>query len=144
MDQRVSFITLGVADLEKSEAFYRALGWKPSSYGQGLGVSFFQISGGLVLALYPRHELTRDACLQDRGPPPSGGFSLSYNTRSRAEVDQVMADVERIGGRVTKTPGEIFWGGYLGYFTDPDGHLWEVVHNPKAEPGADGAIRLPE
>jgi predicted lactoylglutathione lyase len=143
MDQRVSFITLGVGDLDRSQRFYEALGWKPSRYAEGMGVVFFELSGGLVLALYPREELTRDANLPDQGQPASGGFSLSYNTKSRAEVDETMAHVTQVGGKVLKEPGEIFWGGYLGYFADPDGHLWEVVHNPQAEPGPDGSIRLP-
>ena len=83
MDQRVSFITLGVADLARSRAFYEALGWKPSKYGAGEGVTFFAIAGGLVLALYPRADLARDARIADSGAPAFSGVSLSYNTRSQ-------------------------------------------------------------
>jgi uncharacterized protein len=143
MEQRVSFITLGVGDLDRSRDFYRALGWTASKYAEGAGVVFFEIGPGLVLALYPREELARDAGLADAGPIAFSGVSLSFNTHTREEADAIMAEAERAGGRVLKPAAEIFWGGYVGYFADPDGHLWEVAHNPKAEIGPDGAIKLP-
>jgi predicted lactoylglutathione lyase len=144
MDQRVSFITLGVADLARSQAFYEGLGWRPSKYGAGEGVTFFALAGGLVLALYPRADLARDAGLASDGPPDFSGVSLSYNTRSKDEVDAVMAEAERLGGRITRPAQTISWGGYVGYFTDPDGHLWEAVYNPKAVVQADGTVQIPD
>jgi uncharacterized protein len=143
MEQRVSFITLGVVDLDRARAFYEALGWTPARYGEGAGVVFFEIGPGLVLALYPREELARDAGLVDAGPASFSGVSLSYNTHSREEADAIMVEAERAGGRVLKPAAEIFWGGYVGYFADPEGHLWEVAHNPKAEIGPRGEINLP-
>jgi uncharacterized protein len=143
MEQRVSFITLGVSDLDRARAFYQALGWKPARYGEGAGVAFFEIGPGLVLALYPRADLARDANLPDAGPIPFSGVSLSYNTRSREEADAIMAEAERAGARIVTPAAEVFWGGYVGYFTDTEGHLWEVAHNPKAQIAANGAIRLP-
>jgi uncharacterized protein len=143
MEQRVSFITLGVSDLERARAFYEALGWTPAKYGEGAGVVFFEIGPGLVLALYPREELARDAGLADVEPAAFSGVSLSYNTHTREEADAIMAEAERAGGRVLKPAAEIFWGGYVGYFADPEGHLWEVAHNPKAVIGPRGEVKLP-
>ena len=142
MEQRVSFITLGVEDLERARAFYVAMGWRPSSYGEGLGVVFFQ-AGAQVFALYPGQELARDADLPDPGPPRPGSFTLAYNTRTRDEVDTVMAEAEAAGGKILKPAFDIFWGGYVGYFADPDGHVWEVAYNPKAEIGPNGEVAVP-
>lgn len=142
MEQRLSFITLGVADLARSLAFYEALGWKPSKYGLGEGVVFFQV-GGMVLALFPREDLAKDAGVENTPASGFGGFSISYNTRARGEVDAVLAEVKSAGGRIVKPARDVFWGGYCGYFADPDGHLWEVVFNPKAEIAPDGAVRIP-
>ena len=144
MDQRISFITLGVSDLARSQAFYEALGWKPSKYGAGEGVTFFAIAGGMVLALYLRADLARDAGIPDTGAPAFSGVSLSYNTRTKDEVDAVMADAERVGGQITAPAKTVFWGGYVGYFTDPDGHLWEACWNPKAVLMDDGTVRIPD
>jgi predicted lactoylglutathione lyase len=143
MEQRVSFLTLGVTDLGRARGFYEALGWTAAKYGEGAGVVFFEIGPGLVLALYPRADLARDANLPDAGPAAFSGVSLSYNTRSREEVDAIMAETQRAGGRVLTAAAEVFWGGYVGYFADPEGHLWEVAFNPKAEIAANGAISLP-
>jgi uncharacterized protein len=141
MEQRLSFVTLGVADLARSRAFYERLGWKPARAGEGLGIVFFQL-GGMVLALFPRDELAKDANVADS---PSGGFSgvtLAYNARSREDADAAMAEALAAGAALTKPLEEVFWGGYSGYFADPDGHLWEVVHNPHATIAADGSLRL--
>jgi catechol 2,3-dioxygenase-like lactoylglutathione lyase family enzyme len=143
MDQRVSFITLGVAELARSLAFYEALGWRPSKYGDGAGVAFFALAGGMVLALYPRAELARDAGIEDSAGPSFGGVSLSYNTRSIEEAEQVLAEAGRAGGRILKAVEPVFWGGHVGYFADPDGHLWEVAYNPHASIAADGTVSLP-
>jgi catechol 2,3-dioxygenase-like lactoylglutathione lyase family enzyme len=141
MEQRLSFVTLGVADLERSSAFYQRLGWTPARAGQGLGIVFFQL-GGIVLGLFPRHELAKDAGVADT---PAGGFSgmtLAHNTRSREEADAVMAQALAAGAVLTKPLQTVFWGGYTGYFADPDGHLWEVCHNPQAQLAEDGSLRI--
>ncbi len=128
MRPSLTAVTLGVADLKRSHAFYcEGLGWKTKSKLED-GVIFIPLAG-IVLALFSWDELAKDATLKSDG---SGfrGISLAHNTRSEGEVDQVLADVERVGGRIIKPAEKTFWGGYGGYFTDPDGHLWEVVHNP--------------
>jgi predicted lactoylglutathione lyase len=140
MEQRISIVTLGVADLAKSREFYERLGWKKS--GNNEGIVFFQ-AGGMALALYPKGDLAKDAKVSADG---SGfaGVTIAYNTRSRDEVDAVLAEAVRAGAKLLKAAQEAFWGGYSGYFADPDGFLWEVAWNPFFAIGADGAIRIPE
>jgi catechol 2,3-dioxygenase-like lactoylglutathione lyase family enzyme len=141
MEQRVSIVTLGVADLKRSREFYERLGWR-RAMAKAEGIVFFQ-AGGIALALYPRDELAKDA----RVPPHGDGFtgvSLAYNARKRAEVDSVLAEAEAAGAKLLKTAQEAFWGGYSGYFSDPDGFLWEVAWNPSFAIAADGSIRIPE
>ena len=138
MKARISVITLGVDDLERSVAFYRD--------GLGLGkdgivgaefeygaVAFFDLQQGLKLALWPRRSLAHDAGLT-LSPPSATDLSLGHNVSSKAEVDAVMAQASAAGGAVVKAAHDTFWGGYAGYFQDPDGHLWEVVYNPKLLP----------
>ncbi len=140
MEQRVSLITLGVADLARSIAFYEALGWT-RSMRNAEGVAFFQC-GGMAVALWPRTELAGDAGI----PPEGSGFSgiaLAQNVRAREEVDEVLAEAVTAGGSLIRAAAEAFWGGYQGYFADPDGHLWEVAWNPGFAIGADGGITLP-
>lgn len=141
MEQRLTLVTLGVADLARSVAFYERFGWERSAR-KAEGVAFFQ-AGGIVLSLYPRDALAKDA---DMSPEGSGfpGFSLAYNTRTREEVDAVMAEAVAAGGKLVKAAYEIFWGGYVGFFADPDGFLWEVAWNPMFPLTEDGAIVLPE
>jgi catechol 2,3-dioxygenase-like lactoylglutathione lyase family enzyme len=139
MEPRVSLITLGVADLERSRAFYEALGWRSRSKPED-GVVFFQ-SGGMVLGLWSREELAKDSGVEDGGG--WGGVTLAHNVRSAAEVDAIVAEVRRAGATVTREPGETFWGGYSGAFVDPDGHPWEVAHNPRWTLDEDGAVTLP-
>ncbi|MPY76382.1 MAG: VOC family protein [Alphaproteobacteria bacterium] len=141
MEQRMTLITLGVKDLSHSVAFYERLGWE-RSVRKAEGVAFFQ-AGGIVLSLYPRDALAKDA---DMPPEGSGfsGFSLAYNTRTRDEVDAVLAEAVPAGGTLVKPAYEIFWGGYVGFFADPDGFLWEVAWNPMFPLTEDGAIVLPE
>src|SRR2546422_4533803 len=124
MEQRVSLITLGVADLKRSSEFYERLGWR-RSMAKAEGVVFFQ-AGGMALALYPRDELAKDA---EIAPDGHGfcGISLAYNARSREEVDLVLAEVQAAGAKLLKPAQEAFWGGYSGYFSDPDGFPWEVA-----------------
>ena len=141
MEQRVSIITLGVADLARSREFYERLGWR-RSMSTTAGIVFFQACG-MAVALYPRHELAKDASV-----PPDGhgfsGISLAYNARSRTEVDSVLAEAKTAGASILKPAQEAFWGGYSGYFSDPDGFLWEVAWNPSFPIEKDGSIRIPE
>ncbi len=141
MEQRVSLITLGVADLQRSREFYEHLGWRRSMI-QAEGVVFFQ-AGGMALALYPRDELAKDANIAPDGRGFSG-MALAYNTRHREEVDSVLAQAQAAGAKLLKPPQEAPWGGYSGYFSDPDGFLWEVAWNPSFQIAEDGSIRLPD
>jgi catechol 2,3-dioxygenase-like lactoylglutathione lyase family enzyme len=141
MEQRLSLITLGVADLARSRAFYERLGWR-RAMAQAEGVVFFQ-AGGIALALFPRRELAKDAKIAPEGYGFSG-ISLAYNTRNRAEVDAVLAEAEAAGAKLLKPAAEASWGGYAGYFADPDGFPWEVAWNPSFALMADGSIRLPD
>ncbi|MEX1037059.1 MAG: VOC family protein [Sneathiella sp.] len=141
MDQRISLITLGVKDLARSTQFFEALGWK-RSVKDAPGVSFFQC-GSIAFGLFLREELAKDAGVSTTG---SGfeGFSIAYNARSKAEVDEVLAEVSSLGAEVIKPAEEVFWGGYSGYFRDLDGHLWEVAWNPGFEIDITGAVTLPD
>ena len=141
MEQRVSIITLGVADLTRSREFYERLGWR-RSMAKAEGVVFFQ-AGGMALALFPRHELAKDANIATEGHGFSG-ISLAYNARNRQEVDAVLAEAKAAGAKLLMPAQEAFWGGYSGYFSDPDGFLWEVAWNPSFPMAADGAIRIPD
>jgi hypothetical protein len=140
MDQRLSVVTLGVADLARARAFYEALGWQSSSKPEE-GVVFFQ-SGGMVLALWSRAELAADSGTVDSGG--WGGVTLAHNVRSRAEVDAVIERARAAGATIPRAGAETFWGGYSGVFIDPDGHPWEVAHNPFWTLDEDGSIHLPE
>jgi predicted lactoylglutathione lyase len=126
MDQRLSLITLGVADLPRAKAFYEALGWRTNTPPE-MGVAFFQ-AGGIVIALWSREALAQDSGVEDNGG--WGGITLAYNVNSPAEVDAVLAEAEAAGATVPRHGAETFWGGYSGMFLDPDGHPWEVAHNP--------------
>lgn len=141
MEQRISIITLGVADLSRSIAFYERLGWRRSMQ-ETEGIAFFR-AGSMAFALYPRRELAKDA---DVSPDGQGftGFSLAYNARTRDEVDSVLAEAQAAGAKLQKPAREAFWGGYSGYFADPDGYLWEVAWNPSFTISPDGAIHLPD
>ncbi len=139
MDQRVSLITMGVADLTRSLRFYEKLGWKRGNSEEG--VVFFQLPG-FILALWSRAALAEDAQIKDSGADGFGGVALAYNARSRSEADAVIAEAKAAGARVLKPPHETFWGGYSGYFADPDGHVWEVAHNPGWSIDAEGHVSL--
>lgn len=127
MEQRLSLVTLGVADLARSRRFYEALGWR--ALGGPEGVVFFQLPG-MVFGLWPRASLLEDAGLDKDAGPAAPSSALAYNCRSREEVDAVIAEAKSAGAKILKTPREVFWGGYSGYFSDPDGHLWEAAWNP--------------
>ena len=139
MEQRFSIVTLGVSDLKLSSEFYQRLGWKPSAAGSE-EVVFFQ-AGGAALALYPRTELAKDANLPPEGQG-FGGITIAYNTRNQEEVDTVLALAETAGARILKPAQKAFWGGYSGYFSDPDGFVWEVAFNPFFPISAEGSITL--
>ncbi len=140
MEQRISLITLGVKDLQRSREFYERLGWQRSMKDTE-GVVFFQ-AGGMVMSLYPREELAKDAGVSGDGEGFSG-MALAYNARTQEEVDAVLANAVGAGGTMVKSACEAFWGGYSGYFADPDGFLWEVAWNPSFRIEADGSVRLP-
>ncbi|MCL4302938.1 MAG: VOC family protein [Anaerolineae bacterium] len=128
MKPKLNLITLGVKDFARSMQFYRdGLGWPLSSASQD-DVAFFPL-GGVVLGLYPRDKLAEDAQVSPEGSGFSG-ITLAYNTKSQAEVDEVLQTVENLGATIVKRAQPVFWGGYNGYFADPDGHLWEVAWNP--------------
>ena len=138
MEQRVSLITLGVEDLGRSRAFYEALGWQ-SGAAPADDVVFFQ-TGCMVFALWGREQLTEDSTVVDSGG--WGGVTLAYNARDREEVNGVIEQARAAGARIGREPGETFWGGYSGLFVDPDGHPWEVAHNPHWTVADDGSVSL--
>ena len=138
MEQRLSLVTLGVTDLARARAFYEALGWR-SECAPDSDVVFFQ-SGGMIVALWGRDQLAEDSGVEDTGG--WGGVTLAHNVRSPAEVDRVIAEAERAGATIARPGGETFWGGYSGVFVDPDGHPWEVAHNPSWTLAEDGSVHL--
>ncbi len=140
MEQRISIVTLGVANLERSRNFYERLGWRRAAE-KAEGIVFFQ-AGGMALALYPRTELAKDANIVAEGRG-FGGITLAYNARSRDEVNTVLAEAKAAGAKVLKPAQDAFWGGYSGYFSDPDDFPWEVTWNPSLPIAGDGSIRLP-
>jgi uncharacterized protein len=140
MEPRVSLITIGVADLQRSRAFYEALGWRSDSKPED-GVVFFQ-SGSMVFGLWARDELAKDSEVSDGGG--WGGVTLAYNVGSPAEVDAFLAKAGSAGATIARAGGETFWGGYNGVFIDPDGHPWEIAHNPFWNVGDNGDVALPK
>ncbi len=139
MKQSVSLITLGVSDYARAKAFYEALGWDVTSDVQE--TAFFQ-ANGVVVVLWSREKLAGDMGIEDEGAD-WGGIALANNVSSRNEVDEVIAHAQRNGAVITRQPGETFYGGYAGGFRDPDGHVWEVAHNPSFEVKEDGSVVLP-
>jgi uncharacterized protein len=138
MKPRITFLTIGVDDLDRSFAFYHSGLGLPSKgivgreFEQG-AAAFFELHGGLTLAIFPRASLAHDAGIRVT-PPSASEFAIAHNARSEQEVDDVMREAERAGAAIVKRPQKTFWGGYAGYFADPDGHLWEVAFNPSAVP----------
>jgi len=139
MEPRVSIITLGVQDVARARVFYEMLGFEASSSSRE-SVTFFD-AGGVVLGLYGRGPLAEDATVDD-SPPGFSGVALAYNARSEVDVDAVLAEAVSAGAKLIKPAGKVFWGGYSGYFADPDGHLWEVAFNPYFKLSDDGRIQL--
>jgi uncharacterized protein len=145
VEQRLSLITLGVADIARARSFYEQLGWR----GQQVDETVFFQAGEMAVVLWGRDELALDAGVADQqsagaGPGGFGGIALAHNVRSRGEVDRVVAAAEAAGATVTRPPAETFYGGYAGWFADPDGHLWEVAHNPGFTLDDHGALTLPD
>ncbi len=138
MKQRVNLITLGVSDLGRARRFYEALGWKTGA-GAKDDVAFFQ-AGDMVLALWDRAKLADDSAVEDGGG--WGGVTLALNLGSPAEVDAVIEEARAAGATIGRESAETFWGGYSGVFIDPDGHPWEVAHNPHWTITEDGGVRL--
>lgn len=125
MEQRLSLVTLGVADLARAKAFYEALGWQAADGPDE--VAFFQ-AGGIVFGLWSRDSLAEDSGVADGGG--WGGVTLAHNVRSAEEVDRVIEEARAAGATIARDGAETFWGGYSGCFIDPDGHPWEIAHNP--------------
>ena len=138
MEQRISLVTLDVADLERARRFYEALGWKSDSKPD-LGVVFFQ-AGGVVVGLWGRAQLAEDSGVDD--PGGFGGIALAYNVGSTEEVDATLAEAKRAGAEIVRAGAPTFWGGCSGVFHDPDGHPWEIAHNPFWTLRDDGSISL--
>jgi catechol 2,3-dioxygenase-like lactoylglutathione lyase family enzyme len=150
VDQRISIITLGVADVGRARAFYERLGWR----GQEMEETVFFQAGGMALILWGRDKLAADSGVPDSGVPdgdvPDGGpgrfdgVVLAHNLRSRAEVDALLTDAAAAGAEITQPARETFYGGYAGCFRDPDGHVWEIAWNPGFTLGPDGSLILPD
>ena len=140
MDQRITMVTLGVADLERAEAFYAALGWRKAEESQP-GISFYQCPG-MMMGLFPLDDLAKD-----QGQPDAtlgfGAMNLVQNQKDRETVDAVFQQAVAAGAKALKEPEPVFWGGYSGYFADLDGHIWEIAHNPFAPLSEDGTLTLP-
>ena len=138
MEQRISLITLGVADVAAAKAFYERLGWTVGMYVED--TAFFQ-AGGLIVSLWSRQKLAGQGVTDGGGV---GGVALAHNVRSHAEVDRVIEEARAAGATISREPGPTFYGGYAGVFLDPDGHPWEVAHNEGFPLAEDGSISLPE
>ncbi len=139
MRQKLNLITLGVADIERSAAFYEKLGWRRSDKSVE-GLVLFPL-GGMVLALHPREELAADTTLEYQ-PSEFSGITISYNAGSEQEVDEILARVAELGATVVKPAQKVYWGGYSGYFKDLDGFLFEVAYNPFWELNENGDLML--
>ena len=138
MEQRLSLVTLGVRDLARARAFYEALGWTTGAAPDD-DVVFFQ-AGCMIVALWGRDQLAEDSVVDDSGG--WGGVTLAYNARSPADVDAVLAEAEEAGAKIARPGAKTFWGGYSGVFVDPEGHPWEVAHNPHWTIRDDGTVSL--
>ena len=140
MEQRVSMITLGVADLERARAFYEGvIGWTAAPGPPG--IAFFDL-GGIVFSLYPHDDLARDIKAEAGTSGDYSGFALAHNVRTEAEVDAIFSRLGDAKATIIKPPERAFWGGYSGYFADPDGHIWEIAHNPHWTIESDGRISM--
>lgn len=141
MTPRINFVTLGVADIARARDFYERLGLKASS-ASNADVAFFD-ANGVVLAVFGYQALADDAHIEASPPQPYRGTALAWNAASEAEVDAIVDHVVSCGATLVKKPVKVFWGGYSGYFADPDGHLWEVAYNPLFPLSLEGRVQLP-
>jgi catechol 2,3-dioxygenase-like lactoylglutathione lyase family enzyme len=139
VEQRVSLVTLGVSDLARAKAFYEALGWRTGA-NPAEDVVFFQ-TNGMILGLWSRDSLTEDSGVED--PGGYGGVTLAYNARTQEDVNAAIEEARAAGARIAREPAETFWGGYSAVFVDPDGHPWEVAHNPHWALDEQGNVTLP-
>ncbi|MDP2709623.1 MAG: VOC family protein [Solirubrobacteraceae bacterium] len=140
MQQRISLVTLGVADVDRARRFYEQLGW----HGQEVEQTVFIQAGGIALVLWSREKLALDCGLRDTAPAAFGGIVLAHNVRSRDEVDEILAVARRAGATITRPADTTFYGGYAGVFADPDGHAWEIAHNPGFALADDGSLTIPD
>lgn len=140
MEQRVSLITLGVADVSRARAFYERLGWR----GQEVQETVFFQAGGLGLVLWHQDKLADDAGRDHVHSEGFRGVNVAHNVRTRDEVDTVMKAARAAGATITRPPANTFYGGYAGYFSDPDGHAWEVAYNPGLPLADDGTLTIPD
>lgn len=144
MEQRLSLVTLGVDDVARSKAFYESMGWR----GQEVEETVFFQAGGMAIVLWGREKAAADAGVDPGegggGQRSFGGIVLAQNVRSPGEVDEIMAAAARAGAAITCPARPTFYGGYAGFFADPDGHLWEIAHNPGFVLAADGSLQLPD
>lgn len=140
VEQRISLVTLGVADLARARTFYERLGW----HGQEIEETVFFQAGGSAVVLWGRDKVADDAGVDDRGTDGFGGMALAHNVRSPAEVDEVLDQAASAGAAVTQPARQTSYGGYAGAFTDPDGHVWEIAYNPGFPLDRDGAITIPD
>lgn len=141
MNPRINLVTLGVADIARARGFYERLGFKASS-ASNENVAFFD-ANGIVLGIFGYDALAHDAQVAAATPPAFRGVTLAWNAESEKAVDAIIAHAVKAGARLLKQPQKVFWGGYSGYFSDPDGHLWEVAHNPFFPINDRGQIELP-
>jgi uncharacterized protein len=140
MEQRLSLITLGVANIRRAHEFYEQLGWR----GQEVEETVFFQAGSIGLVLWARDKLAEDSGVHVASGDGFGGIAVAHNVRSAAEVDAIVAAAASAGATVTRTPSSTFYGGYAGCFADPDGHIWEIAHNPGFPLDDGGAITVPD
>ena len=140
MEQRITMVTLGVADLARAIAFYTALGWEQANAGEDEGIAFFNVQN-TVFALYPWKGVAAEFGMSEEqfGRPST---ILAYNVRTKEEVAPILAEAKAAGGKIVKEAVDVFWGGHSGYFQDPDGHYWEVAHNPFSPLGPNGEAKI--
>jgi predicted lactoylglutathione lyase len=140
VEQRISLVTLGVADVASAREFYERLGWR----GQEVEETVFFQAGGIVLVLWGRTKLADDSGVADSRLDGFGGVVLAHNVRSATEVDEILTQAAEAGATLTAPAHETFYGGYAGSFSDLDGHVWEIAHNPGFTLGPDGALTVPD
>jgi predicted lactoylglutathione lyase len=140
MEQRISLITLGVSDVSRAFDFYTRLGW----HGHEIEETVFFQTGGVGVVLWQQDKLAEDAAVPRISASGFRGVAIAHNVRAKNEVDVVIATAQAAGGSVTRAPADTFYGGYAAYFSDPDGHIWEVAFNPGFPLSADGAITIPD